>query len=276
ADGSDLRFTDTTCSVLNYWIERGVNTSTCEIWVKVPSIAASTNSRIFLFYGNSSAPAYSNGDNTFILFDDFNGSSLDLTKWVRSTYADPSNTGVSGGYARIEENQTDKYISISSANVTLPSQIRLISKKRAHYGNSYYFGRMTVSNGTIDVGASYAYDSYSGDGCHYSNFNSFYPVPCSAGQKMTPFWQDTWFREEIKWDGAAATNNYYLSRYDGATFQDINTFTAPTCSTNNFHLFFSPYGWWTGHYIDVDYVAAAKYISNEPTVSFGTEVITCH
>ncbi|NTW32587.1 MAG: DUF2341 domain-containing protein, partial [Bacteroidetes bacterium] len=284
ADGSDLRFTDTTCSVLNYWIERGVNTSTCEIWVKVPSIAASTISQILLFYGNGSAPAYSNGDNTFILFDDFNGSNLNLTKWNRTSYANSTNTGITGGYVHILQDQTDKSISIYSTNTTLPYQTRVISKKRIHAnyqcwnGQCYYYtGSMQFNNGSESFGV--LYDKYfyaTGGGCTYDNRDSFVPSPCVSGQKINGFWDNTWFREEMTLDGAATTNNYYLSRFDGTTFQDITTYTAPTLSTNNFYLNLNSYGWWTNHFMDVDYIAVAKFIKDEPTVSLGSEAFTCH
>ncbi|HBX51539.1 MAG TPA: hypothetical protein DEH02_10785 [Bacteroidales bacterium] len=271
-DASDIRFTDNDCNLLNYWIERGVNSNSCQVWVKVPSIAPSSITNIYLFYGNNTAAAYSNGDSTFILFDDFNGSSLDLTKWIRAANTNPSNSGVSGGYVHIVEDVTDARVKIFSALNTLPYQIRLISKKRVFRSNTYFMGMMVLRSATLDVGVMYDFDNYSGDGCQYTNRDAFIPIPCSTGKKISSFWQNTWFREEMTWDGAASSNNYYLSRFDGTTFQDINTYTAPTFSSNSFYLEFDPYGWWTGHYMDVDYIAVAKFISNEPPASLGTEI----
>ncbi|NTW31655.1 MAG: DUF2341 domain-containing protein [Bacteroidetes bacterium] len=284
ADGSDLRFTDSNCNMLDYWIERGVNTASCQIWVEVSSIAASANSQIIMFYGNSSATAYSNGDNTFILFDDFSGSSLNLSKWTRSSQATTANTGVTSGYVHIEQNVTDNNIAISSVNTALPYQVRAISYKRVHancasyYGGSCYFylGRMEFNNGTSSFGMVYNKYYYTSDVCNYNNREAFVPSPCVSGQKISGFWDGIWFREEMTYDGSTATNNYYLSRYDGTTFQDITTYTAPTNNTNNFYLYLNAGGWWTGHYLDADYIAVAKFIKNEPTVSFGTEVVTCH
>jgi len=51
------------------------------LWVKVPSIPAGSTKTIYMYYGNPSATPMSNGDNTFIFFDDFNDNSLDLAKW---------------------------------------------------------------------------------------------------------------------------------------------------------------------------------------------------
>ncbi len=67
----DIRFTSSDGStVLNYWIESGCNTSTTNVWVKVPSIANGSNT-IYFYYGYSSATAVSSGPNTFVLFDNF-------------------------------------------------------------------------------------------------------------------------------------------------------------------------------------------------------------
>jgi len=51
------------------------------IQVKIPSILAGSTKTIYMYYGNPSASATSNGDNTFSFFDDFNDNSLNSTKW---------------------------------------------------------------------------------------------------------------------------------------------------------------------------------------------------
>jgi hypothetical protein len=80
ADGSDIRFAgDDGVTLQDYWIESWNNTGTSTIWVEV---ANSGTSKIYMYYGNTSAIAASNGDNTFDFFDDFLGTSLDTTnKW---------------------------------------------------------------------------------------------------------------------------------------------------------------------------------------------------
>ena len=59
-DGSDIFVIDDDCSTtLNFWIEKGINTATTEIWILVPSIAAGTTKTIYLFHGNPNATALS-------------------------------------------------------------------------------------------------------------------------------------------------------------------------------------------------------------------------
>lgn len=71
--GADIRFTDSDgTTLLNHWIESYDSSGqTATIWVKVPSIPASSTKTVYLYYGNSSASSISSGDNTFEFFDDF-------------------------------------------------------------------------------------------------------------------------------------------------------------------------------------------------------------
>lgn len=67
SDCSDVRITDSDgTTLLNYWIESGCNTSSTIIWAKIPSITASTNYTIYLYYGNPGATTLSSAANTFI------------------------------------------------------------------------------------------------------------------------------------------------------------------------------------------------------------------
>jgi len=66
-DCGDIRFTDSDGSTqLNYWLESGCNTTATKIWVKVPSIPASSTKTIYVYYGNPSATSLSSETNTFI------------------------------------------------------------------------------------------------------------------------------------------------------------------------------------------------------------------
>jgi hypothetical protein len=100
-DCGDIRFTDSNGStLLNYWIESGLNTASTKIWVKVPSIPANSTKTIYVYYGNPSATSLSNGDNTFDFFDDFLGASMDANKWIH-TYPEGITT-VSGGKVELK------------------------------------------------------------------------------------------------------------------------------------------------------------------------------
>ena len=77
-DGSDIRFFDGNQIFLNYWIENWDTSGTSVIWVKIPDLGTTY---IYMYYGNSNATSLSNGTNTFVFFDDFEGTNLDTSKW---------------------------------------------------------------------------------------------------------------------------------------------------------------------------------------------------
>jgi hypothetical protein len=99
ANGNDLRFYDAADVQADYWIEYW-NTNPvgqATVWVEVPT--AGTTS-LTLYYGNASATAVSNGDSTFIAFDDFSGSSVNASKWdVRGAVS------VLGGSLTVDANE---------------------------------------------------------------------------------------------------------------------------------------------------------------------------
>jgi len=67
SDCGDIRFTDIDgVTILPYWIESGVNTTTTKIWVKVPSIPASSVYTIYMYYGNPNALSASDPTQVFI------------------------------------------------------------------------------------------------------------------------------------------------------------------------------------------------------------------
>lgn len=85
-DFRDIAFGDTsdpsTATEFDYWIEE-TGTDTYDyavVWVQLPSGASGTYT-FYFYYENSSATDATNGDNTFIFFDDFDGTSIDTNKW---------------------------------------------------------------------------------------------------------------------------------------------------------------------------------------------------
>jgi hypothetical protein len=77
-DFDDIRFVDSDDSTpLSHWRESYTVSTSAIFWVKVPSVP-SGDKTIYMYYGNDAASSASDGDATFIFFDDFSG---DLSKW---------------------------------------------------------------------------------------------------------------------------------------------------------------------------------------------------
>jgi hypothetical protein len=78
SDCGSIRFYDTDQqNQLDYWMEPGTcNTEETEFWVELPYIPSNADKAIFLYYGDKNLDSQSSGDETFIEFDEFDGSSL--------------------------------------------------------------------------------------------------------------------------------------------------------------------------------------------------------
>ncbi len=92
-EGGDLLFTGNDGSTtLPFWVESisgSAPNRTATVWVKVADNLSSDRT-VYCYYGNSGALNASNGNNTFLLFDDFDGASLDTGKWAKQNSAGSS------------------------------------------------------------------------------------------------------------------------------------------------------------------------------------------
>lgn len=86
SDFSDLRFAKSDGSLLDFWLQTKIDENSAIIWVEVDTLAGSADTIVYMYYGKNDATSASNGENTFLLFDDFNDGSIDAGKW---TEADP-------------------------------------------------------------------------------------------------------------------------------------------------------------------------------------------
>jgi len=139
----DLRFTLDDTTELAYWIEDNT-TDPVKVWVNVTG-----NGTVYLYYGNPSAPPASDGDATFEFFDDFEGTSLDTSKW--NTYQEQSDGSYSVSDSKLK---LDAYQVISN-NYQMTDGI-IESKLNIEKDEGTIFGRSTVNSGD---GFSHSYAS---------------------------------------------------------------------------------------------------------------------
>jgi len=94
-DFSDVRFVDSQGRVLDYWIEWISSLGGhAYFWVEILDDLSAADSTIYVYWGNPEATSKSNGEATFLFFDDFDGSSLDTEKWLHC--GDPDSYSVTG------------------------------------------------------------------------------------------------------------------------------------------------------------------------------------
>ena len=81
-DFGDVRFTKSDgTTLLDYWMESYTASSQAIFWVEVADDLSTTAQTIYIYYGNPNATTTSNGNNTFLFFDDFDDNVFDTTKW---------------------------------------------------------------------------------------------------------------------------------------------------------------------------------------------------
>jgi len=129
SDCGDIRFTDSDgVTLLSYWVEPDTcNTTNTKIWVKVPSIPASSTKTIYVYYGNPSAASASNGNAVFEFFDDFSTDTLSNYDHLTGLGWHPIPYGIAGSCTfsydatnkRVNVNCPDDYMSALSPKTTL-------------------------------------------------------------------------------------------------------------------------------------------------------------
>ena len=77
SDFSDLRFTDDGgVTAVPFWIEKYTASTEADVWVLIPSLPASGQAVIQMYYGSTTASSISNGDGVFTAFDDFEDNNI--------------------------------------------------------------------------------------------------------------------------------------------------------------------------------------------------------
>ena len=82
SDYGDIRFTDTSGNALAYYLWPDYDAESARFTVRLEG--ADADGELLVWYGNPSATTTSNGNNVFLLFDDFDGESLDTSIWTNS------------------------------------------------------------------------------------------------------------------------------------------------------------------------------------------------
>jgi hypothetical protein len=220
ANGADIRFFDLANNPLSYWIEVWDSIDTSIVWVRIPDAGTSSFN---MFSGNPAASSESNGEATFLFFDDFLGSAINLTKWTTESDTYSTSTVAEG----IVSLQTD------TPNDNAPS---------VHIGFSDFY---------VDHGQDYGAIGPNGVGTGrpYGPSDIFFTrnITYNRGWEQTDyaFPYETWFTPEIRWKSAS------LAEFDNgtATISHTNSSTIPTLPLQVRILtmdMYAGYGTWFG------------------------------
>jgi hypothetical protein len=193
ADFGDVRFYDSNLIELSYWIESYTNSSTMDVWVKIPSLT-NGNSTIYMIFGNSSLSSESDGDLVFEFFDDFDF--FDSGKWTQGTISSTSGTDWSYYGGQLSGGNTNR-IQTSVATFTGSR----ISESRTFESSSAVNGFTTAgfwaSTGNALNILNHNGTNFARSNGGWSNFGSW-----GAGQR------NVWMREYVR----AHSSNSIVSR----------------------------------------------------------------
>ncbi len=128
-DFDDLRFASDDGSELPYWIENKTDNVSADLWINVSSIPAG-ESTIYMYYGNDAASSASSGEETFDLFDDFDGTSLDTDRWsATGSYSVDNDIRINTGSV-----YTDSTIAATPENRTFEMRARYHTHASSYSG----------------------------------------------------------------------------------------------------------------------------------------------
>jgi len=250
-DGGDLIFTASDgTTLLNFWVESVTGTSpnrVAKVWVKV-SADLGSNQTIYCYYGNTNATNASNGDNTFIFFDDFNSTSIDWTNKWQST--------------------SQSTYSISSGILVVPpppsyDYTKLINSKNK-YGPGIAFESLVRGDDT-NTQAHFDFETSA--------------ATFSEKDELILDWANQYLRIGLNGTGSSVsytrdTTNYYRMKYflasSGSSKGEIwlnNTLKHSYTGTSAYSSAYISYtNSGTGNTL-VDWIFVRKYISSEPAFS---------
>ena len=269
----DIRFKDTTGAWLPYWIENKADGASAKVWVRVPSLPTGITT-IYQLYGYPDALSASNGDATFLFFDDFT-TGFNSSKWERNLDASGGGSGafVSDGILNVYAGDGGVGgIGWARSLIDLPNKIAVESSAKVWRANDYTLGALRLYNSYFNesyAGVSYNYYMYSSPpyaGCAWDNHDSFSPEPCITGVKISPYWQDIWFRQSLAYDGSSTLNNVKYVRDKGTGKETI--YTNASATTQNLRLYIQPWAWYSSptNKLYFDWLAVRRYSAIEPTV----------
>jgi hypothetical protein len=250
SDCDDIRITDINGNLLPHWIHPDFpcNTDTTKIFVKVPSIPTS-NATIFLYYGNFTATNSQNPSDVFYFWDDFNGSTLDTSKWNTSGTSTHGSVTVANGYASLDNTINEDTV-INSQNSYSQDNYIIESRFKINSASNDLDGKVGWKNGaTAGIGP-------------YNDTVNFYEYPhriftptvVQGTELITTSWKPFTFQ--------AKSGNIK------STFGAETLTSSTTHSYGNGNIYFYTNSSTSTH---IDFFALRKYASTDPTPSLQSE-----
>jgi len=269
SDCGDLRVTQSDGqTLLPYWIDPSTcNTNKTMIWTKVPSIPASSSITIYVWYGNPQATSQANGSAVFIFFDDASSN-----KSSAYAFRDLYNAGQSGSlsYDAINKRYT---LSWSKDHVALVVNGIVLSNAEIEIN---FITPQTISS-NYQFGAIIRYSS---SGVYYARaLTSSSPDTFELDKEPTPPNTNVTVLTSSSLGGNLITTNAnyrFTARAYGSTLYawiSLNNVSITASDSNYTSGEWGIFGAYDSSSIYFNFVKIRQYVSPEPSVSVGNELI---
>lgn len=244
ANLKDVRFYDATAGgELPYWIE-GITSGVANVYVRTGA-----NNNIYLYYGNASAAAASNGAATFLLFEDFesgmgrlpNGKAVQVISPVKS-----------GSYAG----------KLASTGALVEDYLDLGSMIKGKVTVDYYLPQTN-----LDVVAATLTTSGWGSDQAWAKFKTNGYVWTSSGATenyLNSYGANTWYKLDMNFD---TTTDTYTACFNDTCNGTSRAFVTPSTDIRYLRLARPDSA---GETIYFDNVRIGAYAATQPTTTLGT------
>lgn len=270
SDFDDLRFTDASgITSLSYVRESYTPSTDALIWVKVPTLAASDDTEIYMYYGNGSATSGSVGTTTFAVYDDFEDNNITEYSGDTSLFTPNASFAFQGTYGLKAVNVNDRTtdgIYNTSATVSQGQTIRFMQYVDTSAGSGdetcTLFG--VQSPGSNNNNYAICLEQYGVDRVSISRDVRDNDTSGTVLASTTITYATGWYEVEVDW-GTDDTIAVSVYQDDVLVATTSATNGAYTSGGMGFTYWFQHGGW--------DLYSARTLMTTEPTTTVGYEQV---
>lgn len=191
-DFDDIIFTDNDKkTLLDYYLEVKIDSSWALFWVEIKD-SLNTNTIIYMYYDNPAVSSLSNGEKTFLFFDDFENDNLDRWDHVGAYWSTTSSRvyrGTYSGYGQSGAESNDRrLIKNLSGFSDIDMMIHMFIQHDLETDKEFWF----YGNGTSSGANSYP---LIGENNNWKYDNGPY-----ADWETNTYLDDTWFEIDLAFD----------------------------------------------------------------------------
>ncbi len=271
ADFDDVRFGNKSGTSISYWLESKTDSTTATFWIKcdLPNYgAAPTGDNIFyMYYGNGGLTSASNGNNTFLFFDDFEDG--DYTGKFQTTQGTLTEANGYIQYLAVNGRYSSA-TAVYSVGTSDSWKARALLQKTDNGARDVLFGQVGTENAGDTMNAHIVMVT----GIHYSapGYLGLYTYDTGVNDILIsnniPV-VDVYTNPQI-WQLSKQTDNVTAKVFNasGTELGTVTTTTQVPDSTKGIGIYgANP----SGQYLKLYWFFIGKSIATEPTYLFGSE-----